>query len=118
MGSLGAALASEPTAAARLEELARGAQVEGWSGEALVKRLRHFSREDARVAEAVAAFHNGDEARLKNAAEASQAESKNLLDNQVDETVIAGAVGVGKRGLRSTQLRRRVWRQCVGDRQR
>ena len=88
MGSLGAALASTPDAAARLETLARAARVEEWPAEALVNRLRHFSSEDARVHEAVIAFQNRDLVRLKQAAEASQTESGTLLGNQVDETVM------------------------------
>jgi galactokinase len=87
MGSLGAAVASSPDAAARLETLARGAQVEGWPAEALVKRLQHFVREDARVEDAVAAFKSRDARRLTAAAAASQTESSELLDNQVAETV-------------------------------
>ena len=85
--SLAAALASDPSSGERLEAIVRSTPVDGWSSEALLKRLRHFSREDARVEEAVAALQTGDEHRLKNAAETSQAESRTLLDNQVDETV-------------------------------
>jgi galactokinase len=86
MGSLGAALASDPAATTHLETLARTARVDGWSSEALVNRLRHFSREDARVKEAVVAFRDRDGEGLKHAAEASQTESRTLLGNQVDET--------------------------------
>jgi galactokinase len=101
MGSLGAALASDPAAATHLETLARTARVDGWSSEALVNRLRHFSREDARVEEAVVAFRDSDGVRLKQAAEASQAESRTLLGNQVDETVTLARLAMENGALAS-----------------
>ena len=116
MGSLGAALASDPAATTHLETLARTARVDGWSSEALVNRLRHFSREDARVEEAVVALRDSDGGRLKQAAEASQAESRTLLGNQVDETVTLARLAHGKRRVRLAQLRRRLRRQRVGGR--
>jgi galactokinase len=86
-GSLGAALASHSSSVARLEELVRTADVPGWPCDTLIDRLRHFAREDARVEEAVSAFRSNDGRKLKRAAESSQAESSELLRNQVDETV-------------------------------
>jgi galactokinase len=86
--SLGAALASHASSASRLETFVRAEDVHGWPGETLVDRLRHFSREDARVEEAIWAFRNTDDRRLRRAAESSQAESRTLLDNQVEETVM------------------------------
>jgi galactokinase len=85
--SLGAALASHPSAVARLEDLVRAANVPGWSGDTLLDRLRHFAREDARVEQAVSALRDNDDRRLRRAAETSQADSGALLGNQVNETI-------------------------------
>ena len=86
-GSLGAAIESHPSSVTRLEALVRATDVCGWPGESLVNRLRHFSREDARVEEAIVAFSEKDARQLNRLAESSQIESSTLLNNQVDETV-------------------------------
>lgn len=82
--SLGAALASGPD---ELRALVRSSSVEGWPADALLKRLDHFIREDARVPDALEAFREGDAARVSALAAASQAEAETLLGNQVPETI-------------------------------
>jgi galactokinase len=85
-GSLAAAVASAPTASARLFDLARHSAVPGWTPRALADRLEHFVREDARVPDALEAFRKADEARLGVLAEASQRDAELLLGNQIGET--------------------------------
>jgi len=97
--SLGAALSNSggsaldvgatPTAAAdRLRALVRRSIIPGWSGDALEKRLDHFIREDARIPEAVDAFHHADEGEVGRLAEDSQADAETLLGNQILETSV------------------------------
>jgi galactokinase len=73
-------------AAGRLRDLARRASIPGWPADTLVRRLDHFVREDARVAEALDAFRHGDAARLTRLSADSQADAEALLGNQVPET--------------------------------
>ncbi len=84
--SLGAALASQPDAAGRLRELVRRQAIPDWTPEALIRRLDHFVREDARVPAALAAFDATDAAQLRALATESQADAETLLDNQVPAT--------------------------------
>jgi galactokinase len=84
--SLAAAVASAPTASARLFDLARHSAVRGWTPSALADRLEHFLREDARVPDALEAFRNADAARLGVLADASQQDAEGLLGNQIPET--------------------------------
>jgi len=118
--SLAAALASDRRSGARLETLVRSASVDGWSSEALVNRLRHFSREDARVEAAIAAIKNGDAVRLKDVATASQAESGTLLGNQVDETVALANLALEHGAIASRSFGAgfggSVWAVVAGDR--
>jgi galactokinase len=79
----------------------RAEAIHGWPGETLVDRLRHFSREDTRVEEALAAFRNKDDRRLRRAAESSQAESTTLLGNQVEETVTLARIALENGGIAS-----------------
>jgi galactokinase len=85
--SLGAVLASSASAGARLRDLVRRSAIPGWPPEALEKRLEHFTREDARVPEAVEAFQEADRSRLTLSAEQSQADAETLLGNQVPATI-------------------------------
>lgn len=83
--SLGDALTSGGEDAIRA--LVRASAIEGWPAAVLMRRLDHFIREDARVAEAVDAFRTADAARLAALAEASQIDAEVLLGNQVPETI-------------------------------
>jgi galactokinase len=91
--SLGSALgpdahvAGGASAADRLRNLVRASSVDGWSAEPLERRLDHFIREDARVPAALAAFGDGDRARVSAVSEESQADAETLLGNQVSETI-------------------------------
>ncbi|MEO5898193.1 MAG: galactokinase family protein [Vicinamibacterales bacterium] len=85
--SLAAVLASEPSAEARLRELISLSALRDWPEDALIRRLSHFQREDARVAEAIAALRNADARSLGDLSDASQREAAELLGNQVPETV-------------------------------
>jgi galactokinase len=85
--SLAAALAASPDAAAHLGDLASRSRVDGWPAGALMKRLEHFLREDARIPLAVAAFRSADTAALGAISTESQRDAEILLDNQVPETV-------------------------------
>ena len=118
-GSLRAALASHPSSVARLEALVRAVDVPGWPRETLADRLRHFSREDARVEEATSAFRNKDDRQLRLAAESSQAESASLLNNQVDETAALARLALenGALGSRSfgAGFGGSVWAVVQGD---
>jgi galactokinase len=83
--SLCAALASHPRAAEKLEQWIEGNDL--FSAEELRRRLRHFVRENARAAQAAAAFHQVDEAALGRLADDSQREAHELLGNQIPETM-------------------------------
>jgi galactokinase len=63
----------------------------------LLRRLDHFTREDRRLPEAVAAFALGDAGRLGELSAASQADADSLLGNQVIETndLVAAARATG-----------------------
>ena len=70
-----------------LGRLAREGALRDWlPPPALRHRLEHFISEDARVAEATAAFGRGDIAAIGDLAAASHAEADRLLHNQIDET--------------------------------
>jgi len=84
--SLGAITAS-PEQTDRLRRLVRSARIGGWTADALERRLDHFIREDARVAEAVDAFRTFDAARIGRLAADSQTEADTLLGNQIPETI-------------------------------
>ena len=83
LGEIGAS--SERTI--RLRQLAGGSRIAGWPPDALERRLDHFLREDARVAEAVDAFRTFDATRLGRLAAESQADAERLLGNQIPETI-------------------------------
>lgn len=84
--SLGEALGSRPDAAPRLREIVRSSATGEWASDALIKRLDHFVREDARVPDALAAFEAADAARVQELAAGSQEDAETLLDNQVPAT--------------------------------
>jgi galactokinase len=84
--SLGAALGSRPDAVRRLHEIVGGSASGEWTPEALLKRLDHFVREDARVPDALAAFEAADAARLQELAVGSQEDAESLLENQIPAT--------------------------------
>jgi galactokinase len=84
--SLGA-VAVSPDRVIRLRQLIRGSRIAGWPAEALERRLDHFLREDARIAEAVAAFRTFDATGIGRLAQDSQADAENLLANQIPETI-------------------------------
>lgn len=85
--SLAAALQSSPDAGDRLRAHVRSARVDGWTVDALERRLDHFVREDARVERAVTALAKADAQALGELAGNSQAEAESLLGNQVPETI-------------------------------
>ena len=95
--SLAAALSAAPDALERLRSLIRAEPVAEWPAPWLDKRLRHFAAEDARIPRALDAFRAADGAALAALAEESQTDARDLLGNQVDETVdlvrAAGASG-------------------------
>lgn len=90
--SLGAALASQPSAAGRLRTIVRASTIPGWTPEALDRRLQHFVNEDARVPVTVRAFREADGPALAALAAASQHDAESLLGNQIPETVMLAAL--------------------------
>jgi galactokinase len=98
--SLGAALESRPGALRRLREIVQSSATNDWTPGALMKRLDHFVREDQRVPDALAAFDQVDEPRLRELATASQRDAETLLENQVPATVdlARSASGLGAIG--------------------
>jgi galactokinase len=73
-------------AADRLRMLVRRNPIAGYSPDSLEKRLDHFIREDARVAEALDGFRSADAGRLGRLAEGSQRDAEELLGNQIPQT--------------------------------
>jgi galactokinase len=98
--SLGAALGSRPDALSRLREIIQSSATNDWTPAALMKRLDHFVREDARVPDALAAFDAVDAPRLRELATGSQEDAETLLENQVSATVdlARSAAGLGAIG--------------------
>jgi galactokinase len=86
-GSLGAAMASTPSAAETLRDIVRASSGPGWTREALERRLAHFVNENARIPEAVQAFRNVGAAALGVLSRDSQHDAEALLGNQVPETI-------------------------------
>jgi galactokinase len=84
--SLGSALASAPSARARLDALIDRSTVTSWPADALRARLDHFIREDARVARAVEAFAAADVQAMSELAGGSQQDAEVLLGNQIPAT--------------------------------
>lgn len=80
-------IAISPERTSRLRQLVRGSRVAGWPPDALERRLDHFLREDARIAEAVRAFRTFDAAGIGRLAAESQTDAETLLGNQIPETV-------------------------------
>jgi galactokinase len=83
--SLAAAVSGEG-ALSRLYEIAAAAPPDGYTADALCKRLAHFVAEDARVPEAASAFARSDASTLRQLARDSQREADEWLGNQVPET--------------------------------
>jgi galactokinase len=77
---------TSPAAVAHLRALVRRSRIPGWPHDALERRLDHFIREDARIAEALDAFRHADAAALGALAEGSQADAETLLGNQIPQT--------------------------------
>jgi galactokinase len=77
---------ASPPAVEQLRGWIRASRVPGWDPPALGRRLDHFIREDARIAEAVVAFAGADAVRLGQLAADSQSEAESLLGNQIPET--------------------------------
>jgi galactokinase len=92
--SLASALGNDPSAERTLHTIAGETQVDEWTPDALEARLQHFVREDARIPQALRAFANRDAAAVGALAAASQVDSENLLDNQVNETVALTRIAV------------------------
>jgi galactokinase len=95
--SLAAALASGADATGEILRALASVPHPDFTAKDLGDRLAHFVREDARVAEAAAAFARSDAAALGMLAAASQEEAASLLGNQVPETVnlVQAAVASG-----------------------
>lgn len=92
VSALAIALESGPGAAARLRDHlqdSRGerADAEGWTRDALVRRLDHFVREDGRVRAALGGFTRANRADLDALSADSQADADALLGNQVPQTI-------------------------------
>lgn len=85
--SLGAALASQPDAEARLRHALGRQQAPGFTTEDLERRLSQLVRELARIPVAAAAFAAVDATILSVLSEASQRDAEDLLGNQIPETV-------------------------------
>jgi galactokinase len=85
--SLAGALGSSAHAAGRLRELVKHSDVDDWPAAALLMRLDHFIREDARIPLAVDAMNSMDTTALGHLSAESQADAEILLRNQVPETV-------------------------------
>lgn len=85
--SLAQALTSAPDAALRLESHIMRSGNTRWPPDALSARLRHFIREDARAANALAVFESEDAAGVQDLASTSQRDSEALLGNQIPQTV-------------------------------
>ena len=84
--SLHAAVTSSDSAPARLMRLI-GSRATGEPPAAdLERRLTHFLNEDARIAEAVRAFREGDRERIGALADDSQSDAERLLQTQLAET--------------------------------
>jgi galactokinase len=85
--SLAAALRSSADATTRLLTLLERHIAVATDREPLVRRLRHFIDEDARVLDALDACRAADRDRLGRLADASQVDAESLLGNQVAETM-------------------------------
>jgi galactokinase len=95
--SLAQALATSSDAGHRLREAIERSASADFTKADLLKRLDHFTREDRRLPEAVAAFAVGDAGRLGELSAASQEDADSLLGNQVIETndLVAAARATG-----------------------
>jgi galactokinase len=95
--SLAQALATSDDAGQRLREAIERSSSGDFTKADLLRRLDHFTREDRRLPEAVAAFAVGDAARLAELSAVSQADADALLGNQVIETndLVAAARATG-----------------------
>jgi galactokinase len=85
--SLADALSSAPDARGRLAAAVRQRPLPGFSTGDLDRRLEHFVREDARVADAARALAGADRAAIDRLAGDSQQDAEALLGNQIQETV-------------------------------
>jgi len=85
-GTLADLLGSSPDAEAALRDRIERTAPNAAERLALVHRLDHFVREDARVLPAARAFRDADREALGELSRASQEDADVLLGNQVDET--------------------------------
>ena len=92
--SLAAALASSHDAGTRLRDYIERSRIPHWPSDALSRRLLHFLREDARVAEALPAFLDTNVRAVGELALDSQADSEGLLGNQVVQTIALSRVAI------------------------
>lgn len=90
--SLCAALASHPHAAERLDKWIEHDAPADFSAGELRQRLRHFIRENARPAQAAAAFREANTRWLGELAADSQRDAHELLGNQIPETVVLASL--------------------------
>jgi galactokinase len=93
--SLGSVVGASPGNASLLHEMIRETRIPEWSADALERRLDHFIREDARVADAVDAFGAADARRVGRLAAESQADAEALLGNQIPETSALARIARG-----------------------
>ncbi len=85
--SLGAALGGQsPESVEQMRALVRRSRISGWPSDALERRLDHFIREDARVADALESFRTANASQVGLLAEGSQLDAERLLGNQIPET--------------------------------
>jgi galactokinase len=92
--SLAAALASSHDAGTRLRDYIERSRIPDWPSDALSRRLLHFLREDARVAEALPAFLDTNVRAVGELALDSQADSEGLLGNQVVQTIALSRLAI------------------------
>jgi galactokinase len=95
--SLADALARDPDAGTRLAAAVREVPIPDFSADDLLRRLRHFQRENPRVPDAARALAAGDAARIDALSRDSQTDAETLLGNQVPETtaLVAAARAAG-----------------------
>jgi galactokinase len=102
--SLAEALRRTADADSRLREAIGQHRGGDFTGEELVRRLRHFIAEDGRVDAAVDAFGGASADRLGDLAHASQQDADLLLLNQVDETRVLAALALESGAFAATSF--------------
>lgn len=119
--TLAAVLASGPGAADELRAIVRGARVDGFHSDELLRRLAHFEGEDRRAVDAVEAVRKRDAAALGEIMRASQQAADTELGNQVDETRALARSALAAGALAATSFGAgfggSVWALIEGDRE-